>query len=240
MFAALYADFDDRVREVELYFTLLAALENDEIVIVPGTAQPQNVPPGPSPPDWGRMLKGTAYLVLYNLVEAFIRRGFQLVFDAVRNDGLCVADLSELFRIQWVKQRNRRIKPLDGSPKKYIELAEEIVSDVVNRNVVRLSRDHLPFSGNLDADEIRKVFFRHGVDDTTPAAANAGGELKTVKRKRNDLAHGDVSFEECGRNVAVADLIRAKNEIVVYVRGLLQNLERFTEGKNYRVPYPAS
>ncbi len=234
MFALVNADFDDRVREVNLYFQVLSALDNDEIAIVPGTG-PQIVPVGLPPSDWGRILKGTAYLILYNLVEAFIRRGFQAVFESIKNDGLCGIHLTELLRTQWIRQKNRKVSPFDGSPKVYMEIANEIVTEIADNKVAQMSRDQLPFSGNLDADLIREVCMAHGVDHTTPAAAKGGSALTTVKRKRNALSHGDESFVECGRPLVAADLIKAKDEIVLFMRSILQNLEQFATNKEYKI-----
>src|SRR5947209_630184 len=103
MFADVFSDFDDRVQESDLYFRMLAALDNSEIAVVAGIG-PQIVAPGAIPADWGRMLKGAAYLVLYNLVEAFIRRGFQELFEYIKNDALSGDKLIEVLRVQWVTQ----------------------------------------------------------------------------------------------------------------------------------------
>lgn len=234
MFAQVKSDFDDRVREVDLYFQLLAALDNGELAVVQGMGQ-QVVPLGTPPTDWGRMLKGTAYLILYNLVEAFVRRGFQAVFEAIKNDGLCGIQLTELFRTQWVEQKNRKVKAFDGSPKVYMKIANEIVIEIVDKKVARLHRDHLPFSGNLDADAIRDLCMNHGVSYTTPAAAKGGAQLETVKVKRNALSHGDESFVECGRPLVATDLIKAKDEVVLFMRSILKNLETFTANQGYKV-----
>src|SRR5262245_32187265 len=149
MFAQVKADFDDRVLEVDLYFKLLASIDNGEIAVVPGTGS-QVVPPGSPPAEWGRMLKGAAYLVLYNLVEAFVRRGFEAVFEAIKSDGLCGTQLIQLLREQWVMQKNRQVSAFDGSPKVYMRIANDIMDEIVNSKVAHLSRHHLPVSGNLD------------------------------------------------------------------------------------------
>lgn len=234
MFAQVFADFDDRVSETDLYFQALAALDNDEIAIVPGTAG-QVLAVGAPPADWGRMLKGAAYLVLYNLVEAFIRRGFQAVFDTIRGEGLCGADLVDLVREQWITQRNRTVAPFDGSPKVYMAIANGIVKDIIDKKAVHMVHARLPISGNMDADVIRAVCQGHGIDHTVPAAAKGGTALSTVKAKRNALSHGDESFVEVGRMLVAADLIKAKDEIVIFVRSILQNLQQYAVNKTYRV-----
>ena len=234
MFAGVMADFDDRVKEVDLFFQVLAAADNGELAAIPGIG-PQILAVGALPTDWARMIKGTAYLILYNLVEAFIRRGFQAVFDAIKNDGLCGTDLTDLVRDQWVMQKNKKVSAFDGSPKVYMRIANEIVTDIATKKAVLLRRDHLPFSGNLDADVIRDVCISHGVDHATSPAAKGGSALTTVKRKRNALSHGDESFVECGRPLSASDLIQAKTEIVLFMRNILQNLEKFVITKGYKV-----
>src|SRR5262249_55021223 len=234
VFAQLLSDFDDRVREVDLYFQALAALDNDEIAVVPGTGT-QVVPPGKPPADWGRMLKGAGYLVLYNLVEAFVRRGFQAVFETIQTEGLGGGDLIEVLRDQGIAQKNRRVQAFDGSPKVYMGIANEIVKEVIHKKAARMTHDRLPIAGNIDADVVRGICERHGVTHTVPALAKGGAALQTVKAKRNALSHGNESFVKVGRGLAAADLIQAKDEVVLFMRGILANLEKYVDDKTYKI-----
>lgn len=235
MFSAVMADFEDRVNEVNLFFTVLAAADNYELSVIPGTG-PQVLPVGPLPTDWARMVKGAGYLILYNLVEAFVRRGFQEVFDSIKSDKLCGTDLIKVFRAQWIMQKNRKVSAFDGSPKLYMQIANEIVDEIATNATATLRRDRLPFSGNLDAKKIREVCMAHGIDHSTSPAAKGGTALTTVKAKRNALSHGDESFVECGRPLSASDLIAAKDEIVQFMRDILANLEKFATNKEYRIP----
>lgn len=234
MFAQMYADFDERAREVDLYFRALASLDNGEVSIVAGISG-QVLAVGAPPAELGRMLKGAGYLVLYNLVEAFIRRGFQAVFETIRGDGLCGAELIDLVREQWIAQKNRAVKAFDGSPKVYMGIANEIVKEIIDKKAVRMIHDHLPITGNIDADTVRTVCQRHGVDHAVPKAANGGAALNTVMIKRNSLSHGTESFAEAGRNLVATDEIRAKEEVVLFVRSILQNLEKYANQKKYKL-----
>ena len=227
MFASVMAECEDRVHEVDVFFALLRAVESNTIKPRPGT--------GPSlPPEWIRILKGTAYLVLYNLVEAFVRRGFEAIFESIKSDKLCGIDLTATLRDQWIMQKNREVKAFDGSPKVYMRIAGEIVREISGKKVAYMQKHLLPFPGNLDAESIRKVCSNHGVTVTLPPASKGGGVIKRIKQKRNALGHGDESFAECGRAVTVADLVQTKREIVLYMRGLLQSLKDFSDSKGYK------
>lgn len=233
MFAQLASDFNDRVGEVDLYFQVLLALDNDEIIVGPGTSG-QVVPIGAAPTDWHSMLKGAAYLVLYNLVEAFIRRGFQAVFESIKSDRLSCVELTELLRSQWITQKNRKVQAFDGSPKVYMQIAGDIVDEIICKKVAQLHADQLPITGNLDADAIREVCIRHGVDYKTSPPAKGGYGLTIVKQKRNSLSHGDESFTEVGRVASASQLNRVKDELVLFTREILTNLEKFVANKEYR------
>ncbi|MCY2966392.1 MAG: MAE_28990/MAE_18760 family HEPN-like nuclease [Planctomycetota bacterium] len=236
-FVTLKSDFEERVKEVNLFFDVVAAEENVELTVVKGIAT-QVLTVGPMPADWARMMKATGYLVIYNLVEAFVRRGFQAVFDAIKNDSLSVGDLIVEIRKQWTIQRNRAIKTYDGSPKLYMDLSHDIVEEIVTKQVAHLSREKLPFSGNIDADVIRKTCFKHGVPFQSSAPAKGGSQLEIVKVKRNALSHGDESFEECGRHATAQEMIDIKTETVQFMRDLLASLEKFSTTKAYRITAP--
>jgi len=51
MFSTLMLDFEERVREVDLFFTVLAGAENGELAVVKGTG-PQVIPGNLLPADW--------------------------------------------------------------------------------------------------------------------------------------------------------------------------------------------
>lgn len=216
MFAQVKEDFEERVLEVDHYFNLLAAIDNEELTVCCGTGA-QVVPEGSPPSEWGRMLKGAAYLVLYNVVEAFVRRGFEAVYEAIKHDRLCGIHLTQHLRTQWVLQKNRKVKPFNGSPEVYMKITHEIVQEIEDNTIAQLSRHHLPISGNLDADAIREVCMAHGIDARTPPEAKGGEGLMMVKNKRNALSHGDESFEECGRDLTATELIQSKDQIVLFL-----------------------
>jgi MAE_28990/MAE_18760-like HEPN len=234
VFAQVHADFNDRVREVNSYFDLLRSLDNDEVAILAGTTG-QVTPLGKPPAEWRSLLKGAAHLILYNLVEAFVRRGFQEVFEAIRADGLCGADLIEAVRTQWIEQRNRKVSAFDGAPKVYMGIAGDIIKEVIAKQAAEMTHDRLPITGNIDADVVRQVCRDHGVTLTIPPGAKGGAALKNVKTKRNTLAHGQESFIEVGRSATVADLVLAKNEIVMFMQSVLNNLESYATSKSYKL-----
>ena len=86
------------------------------------------------------------------------------------------------------------------------------------------------FSGSLDAKEIRKIFSLLALDLSTMRC----DELVQVKNCRNKLAHGEVSFEEYGRNYSIQYLQVSKDHTLTYLNDLISNVDKYLTLKDYR------
>lgn len=228
-------DFERRVGEIDSFFLLLQTVEQGAYSVDAAALGGR-----PVPGDWGAILKGAAHLVLYNLVEAFTRRGLESLFGRVQDEGLSPLELAAGLRAQWVGQRLRRVDIYSASPKTYHDRTQELVQHIVEAATADFSADDLPFSGNLHPNEIRRVCQMHGVTVASPPEAKGGMALEMVTNKRNALGHGDESFAECGRQFTVAQLVEAKDRLTHFVRGVLGCIKRACDEQSYRVPYPAS
>ena len=84
------------------------------------------------------------------------------------------------------------------------------------------------FSGNVDAKKIKEIADKYGFSHQTDSKfTKNGAKLVTVKEKRNDLAHGEISFQECGKDYTIQDIIAIKNEVIKYLEEILNNIEQF-------------
>ena len=50
---------------------------------------------------------------------------------------------------------------------------------------------------------------------------------------RNELAHGLVSFEDCGHNTAHDELVTIAGETIRYLEAVLEGIEQYVEQKLY-------
>jgi hypothetical protein len=57
--------------------------------------------------------------------------------------------------------------------------------------------------------------------------------LLTVKTNRNDLAHGNKSFADVGRDFDVARLIAIKAEVIEFLKELLSNVAAYISTSAY-------
>jgi hypothetical protein len=64
----------------------------------------------------------------------------------------------------------------------------------------------------------------HGISYKTHPDAKGGVELQKVKKQRNSLAHGNISFSECGHETTLEELEKIKCEVVRFVKDILGNI----------------
>ncbi|RAY17718.1 MAE_28990/MAE_18760 family HEPN-like nuclease, partial [Enterobacter kobei] len=60
-----------------------------------------------------------------------------------------------------------------------------------------------------------------------------GEKLSTIKQHRNDLAHGNVSFSEIGKNVSYQDLENVSLEVIAYLDAIATNIEDYIHSDGY-------
>ena len=85
------------------------------------------------------------------------------------------------------------------------------------------------YSGNLDSREIISVLKKYGIDFEEKAS-----ELKTIKDDRNKLAHGELTFEEVGRNLSLPQLRHMKEKTFRYMESVIDIMNAFIENEGYR------
>lgn len=153
-------------------------------------------------------LKANTYLLLYNVVEATMT---QLVADIHRTVKQSGAVLDQLHPQMYVHIL-RRFRASEA------DVAEEAVpapsgSTIVNHWLddyekrARENRNYL-LSGNVDSRRIREIGRKYGFTglDETQDAHLSHASLLTTKTRRNELAHGGLSFRDCGQELAYADV----------------------------------
>lgn len=220
------ADFEKRVREIDVYFRHLEAIEEKEgrlsVVTARGRILKNN------DPELVKVLKANLFLLLYNLVESSVRQSLNEVFDAITSEQMSYSEASDHVKKIWINEGHRKFAN---------KSAEQIFNSLASLAQDRVEiefRDGIIAGGNIDGRKVRNFSEVYGFSCAVHRNANDGVKLYEVKKHRNDLAHGLVSFSECGRNYTVSDLRQTKHEVVMYLRGILRNISRYLDGKKFR------
>lgn len=214
-------EYNSRLNEVEIYFDALSFLDKGtcEVKCIDILGAESTMPVDDN---LSRILKANGFLLLYNLIESTIRKSIGAIFAAIHSSSSSYKDLSSDLRKLWVKQECK-----NATIEKIMNIADSILAD----ELISFKEDCITISGNIDAQEIRKILKQFGGNEI-----RNGRNLKTIKDKRNNLAHGEFSFSEIGKDYTVQDLIKYKNDVKEYLDKVLDEIQQYIEYKNYLKP----
>ena len=218
--------FNDRVTEVEMYLYLLEAIDKQ---IKDGTPK---IGDDRISATQQRILYSAVYLQLYNLVEVTITKCIKAVHDAATDgDRWKPADLSDGLLEEWVRLEAGTDIPLNKENRRQRTVA--LCKHLLKSLPVTWQPDAHQ-GGNWDDSEIERISARLGCKlQISPEAKEAVkrpirdemGLLALIRDRRNRLAHGNISFADCGINVTIEDLVDAKKCTVLYLQEVIAAFE---------------
>lgn len=224
---AIYDMFNERVEEINLYFEALKELDSESFQRTENAQHYYN-------DNFIKILKANTLLMIYNLVESTVMGGILEIYDRVRQEGLTYAGVCSEIKYIWFSYKFRQVYDQQAHYNSYKGKALEIVNSILTGEIIELDRKATDISGNLDAQQIRNVCSEHGIHFRAKEGSHGGTVLGTVKEKRNDLAHGTLSFAECGRDYSIDELWNIKEQTVLFLEGLLEGMKKYYDEKQYR------
>ena len=230
--------FEERLQEINAYLDLLDSFEREvregppKIGGTSITGQQQKI------------LYSSAYLQLYNLVEATVTWCVKAVCTAVTNNGSWLpTDLSEQLRKEWIRVQARTHVPLN--PDKRLVSAIAFFDCIAAVLPVAAWSVEIGGGGNWDEIEIEDISRRLGCSLEVSQSVLTGikrkirddkNALGLIKHLRNRLAHGELSFAECGDGVTVGDLRDIKDCTEAYLREVVAAFRSFIDRHEYLAP----
>lgn len=168
-------------------------------------------------------LKAQFIIVLYNIVESTVCDCLNTFYDSIADDELTFAELSDEMRAIWKNYLKRTSNP--NSQKNDTELMGMSI---------RFENLAVNISGNLDIRRVIDVFSKHGCQLDETNREKYSESFLIVKNKRNNLAHGSVSFSECGSNYLVSDLEKFKDDILSGLQEVVTQVNEYIINKKYK------
>lgn len=220
-------DFNKRVSEINSYLKGLEelelySLENDELDNKKFLED-----------DFSKILKSNALLMMYNLVESTILGGILKIYEGLVQNEMTYTKVRTEIKNIWFSFRHNEAYDKKAHYNSYRKKASDIVDFILSDEVLVLNRKAINISGNLDADQIRGVCQEHGIVFNPNQESRGGIVLEDIKDKRNSLAHGSVSFVECGRDYSVLRLMEIRKETVLFLKAVLDGMQDYYDNERY-------
>lgn len=225
-----FLEFCDKCEEIERYLNFLDNLDNgadnhllsknkDSIwITTPITREVQ------------KTIRASTYLLIYNLLESSTCNALDAIHLTLESEQVDIQKVStKIKRIIYNNLKNGLgEKSIDSLISNNIDLRPIIMKHGYNK------KDLL--SGNLDVDVLRKIEKKYGFE-SFPVGGQSGlyspSTIKEIKVKRNELAHGSLSFEQCGQQIPILTMSVKYGEAKNLMLSVFNGLNNFLNQKKY-------
>lgn len=190
-------------------------------------------------------LKANLLLLLYSAMEATLIQLLDEMHSAIEANCTSVDLLNaQLLRVvlKTVK-RDSSEKALSSAAPLHKSLFEFWIKDWQGKSSGKEKRVD-GISGSVDSKVIYSQLEKFGVvpstDNGRVPAEFAERVLQKVKNKRNELAHGEKSFTDLGREMAVEDLVDDSSKVFENLRKIVDAVDKYLLDRRYLASLPVS
>ena len=175
--------------------------------------------------DLKQILLANTFLLLYNLVECTMSGALEAIYKDIKTQKVPYDKIKFNIQEEIVSNIKKNIQTSD-----FVKTINDITLDILEYHP---QRDKF-FSGSVDAKSIKEYSQKYGFSSNTVNRDTRDGvTLLTIKNKRNHLAHGVISFKECGQDRSLLEMEKIKNQSLLYIEQILNNIDDFVKNKKY-------
>lgn len=176
--------------------------------------------------------KSNLALMIYSIIEYTVANSIDNIYEEIRNDGLSYLNISDNIKALWRASILKTTTDPNSSFSTFMKKNEEIINMIIHERPIDLcSRNTLP-AGNLDGEKIKDTLQKHGVK--WESSNYRPDILNKFKEKRNNLAHGSVSFIEALRDSTIANIEQEANLVIAFLEDLLNMVDKYISNKDYK------
>ena len=189
--------------------------------------------------DLRKILKATAFLILYNLIEGSITSAINEYFNSFSSKKTKYKDFKPFIKSAWLKYKYNLFSK--KKPEEIVNFIENLFEEIVEiipkeindkqTNTNTILYDYSAYiseigkseiSGNIDARKIRELSTLYGFK--LPSNDQCDSLVK-VKNNRNKLAHGENTFTDIGKE-SIENLIQIKDESIAFLKSVLKEINK--------------
>lgn len=235
--------FQERCLEIKSYIKFVRTIEQDRMALaetprrmrtkrdgvkkyleITDTCKPEIINN-----DIKKILKANVYLLLYNLVESTARNTLEGIYNHLQTQSVTFHQVRDELKLEILNNLKSHVSKTDMSD--FSQKLADITKDII---YVTFSSE-AKFSGNVDARLIRDKALRMGFSiKNNPRTTGNGSDLLSIKNQRNSLAHGSISFADCGKDLTTQELEDMCKRTQRYLEAFIKCAERYLVRKEYQ------
>lgn len=167
------------------------------------------------------ILKSSLILMIYNAVEGVFSNLLTELFDVIQQKKLQINILPD--RLQKTIY-TYYLKKIGQDPQKFKKYYGYNSIKLCALSYLEINKYLKLFSGNLDAQSIRNISFKLGID--LPKKLDEPVLLK-IKNYRNKLAHGETKFSDTCQDITFDEMKKISQRIERYLEEIIDIYEDF-------------
>jgi len=224
-----YEVLQERIDEIQSYLDFLYALDSANKSGAPMVR-----------PDQYHILIANTFVLMYNMIEATVIQSVKCLEEVISSDKECPKNLSQKLKDEWISNFLGTNEPLNHRKRlrRGLNFYEHIIGAQPLTLVISTGS-----GGNWDDEEIYRLAKRLGIDlSSIPPSVYACiknklydemGCLKFIVRKRNKLAHGEISFSECGREEELTKIKKIFIDTSQYLKAVVSSFDIFSRQRQF-------
>lgn len=174
--------------------------------------------------------RASAFIMIYNCIEFGAREALvELRQEILANVGSFAA-LKDYWR-EEIARAHFRDRLTQGT--NYEGLIRDVARFVPGVVDWRSDLHRLPFTGNVDNEELLRFVTRIGSPWRPPRSCLGGSDLALIRQMRNTLAHGTETFETVGSQFSTQDMTEKFRRVRTFMVSLIRGLERYRMNRQY-------
>lgn len=221
-------EFQKRIKEINLVFCKIKELEKEQ------TLSNSN--------NFLNILKSLILIMLYNLSESTVRIAFQTIIDTIVNEKINYNIVTYPFKNLWIDIKTNDLFDPNTSYTTYKKRVTCIVDSILkNDNYLDFDSKfelwesvYLP-GGNINKEQILKLCKKYNIEFIQKNDHSfAHSAMDEQKIARNNLSHGNTSFETVGENISIPSIESSIKETVSFLTDFMNSIETFIKKRAYK------
>lgn len=226
-------DFRNRCVDIDNYLNMLKFMDGLAVhkhIILQGESYYGNTISYQVERDEQKILRANFYLLLYNVVESTTSSMIIGIIDSINDSHVKFLQLSNQYRTVYMDGLFDKISNVN----KLREIRSSLIKDIDENKDIVVKDFQINISGNVDYDYLTKIISKFGFGGKISVdISRLKCALKRTKDNRNHLAHGNISFSDCGSQILIQTIEEDYLLIKQFLSEVLANLSLFIDNKKF-------